>query len=417
MKISLFEEFPLPTPWVDTSEQTLFHNKLEQIGLADQLGYSTVWCTEHHFMEEYSHMSSPDVFLAAVSQRTSRIRLGFGIMHTLPGVNHPARVAERVSTLDLVSAGRVEFGTGEGSSVAELGGFVLDPGKKRAMWNEGVRVATRAMGETPFTGFEGEYVSMPSRNVIPKPIQKPHPPVWVACTRQSTVTMAASTGIGALSFAFISPEEFAPIVKEYYAAIGSAVPLGLAPNFNISATIGGLVCARSSDEAINRLSNRARFFGHGVQHYYLEGVTRPGRTQLWAEYEKRMTAGTARGSNVLDHMMVGSPSDIRRTLEAFEATGVDQVMFLTPPIEHDDVMESLELFGRKVLPDFLERDEVHVEQKAKRLGDLAEQAMDRRPADVPYDPDYTFGSMAVQWETGTPIPEMIEAEEKRRPVD
>src|SRR4051812_176636 len=141
MKFGLFYEHQLPRPWHEDSEYTLLQNALEQCALADSLGIDAVWEVEHHFLEEYSHSSAPEVFLAAVSQRTTNMRLGHGIVQTPPGFNHPARVAERIATLDLISGGRVDFGTGESSSEAELGGFVIDPGEKRAMWEEGLRVA------------------------------------------------------------------------------------------------------------------------------------------------------------------------------------------------------------------------------------------------------------------------------------
>ncbi|HVQ52523.1 MAG TPA: LLM class flavin-dependent oxidoreductase, partial [Mycobacterium sp.] len=190
MKISLFYEFPLPRPWSDDDEHKLFQDGLDEVEAADKAGFSTVWLTEHHFLEEYCHSTAPEIFLAAASQRTKDIRLGFGIMHLPPAVNHPARVAERVSTLDLISNGRVEFGTGESSSVGELGGFGIDPADKRTMWEEALEVSIRCMIEEPFTGFKGQHIEMPPRNVVPKPLQKPHPPVWVACTRPASVQMA-----------------------------------------------------------------------------------------------------------------------------------------------------------------------------------------------------------------------------------
>jgi len=140
MKISLFYEFPLPRPWSDDDEHKLFQDGLDEVEAADKAGFSTVWLTEHHFLEEYCHSTAPEIFLAAASQRTKDIRLGFGIMHLPPAVNHPARVAERISTLDLISNGRVEFGTGESSSVGELGGFGIDPADKRTMWEEALEV-------------------------------------------------------------------------------------------------------------------------------------------------------------------------------------------------------------------------------------------------------------------------------------
>src|SRR5512144_252763 len=203
----MFYEHQLPRPWTEDSEFTLVQQALEQCELADAIGFDAVWEVEHHFLEEYSHSSAPEVFLAAVSQRAKNMRLGHGIVQTPPGFNHPARVAERISMLDLVSNGRVDFGTGESSSEAELGGFMLDPEQKRAMWEEGTRVALRCMTEEPFTGYSGEFVTMPPRNVVPKPRQKPHPPVWVACSRRETIHLAAQKGIGALSFSFFDPEE------------------------------------------------------------------------------------------------------------------------------------------------------------------------------------------------------------------
>src|SRR5918996_1077067 len=151
MKIGLFFEHQLPRPWRDGAERAVLHEALEQCELADSLGIDYVWEVEHHFLEEYSHSSAPEVFLAAVSQRTRRMRLGHGIVQTPPPFNHPARVAERIAMLDLVSDGRVDFGTGESSSEAELGGFLVDPEQKRPMWGEGLRVALRCMSETPFT--------------------------------------------------------------------------------------------------------------------------------------------------------------------------------------------------------------------------------------------------------------------------
>ncbi len=185
MRFGLFYEHQVPRPWEEGDERRVMEEALEEVELADRLGFETFWLVEHHFMSEYSHSSAPEIFLAALSQRTERIRLGHGIIHSLPAINHPARVAERVSTLDLLSGGRVEFGTGEGSSQIELAGFGVDPKLKREMWEEGVRVTLRCMTEVPFTGHIGKYVQMPPREVVPKPHQKPHPPVWLACSRSA----------------------------------------------------------------------------------------------------------------------------------------------------------------------------------------------------------------------------------------
>src|SRR5215470_9502176 len=119
MKFGMFIDLQLPRPWEDGAEFNLFHEALEQVELGDSIGIDHVWVQEHHFLEEYCHSSAPEVFLGACSQRTKRIRLGHGIVLMPPKYNHPAKVAARIATLDLVSNGRVEFGTGESASRAE----------------------------------------------------------------------------------------------------------------------------------------------------------------------------------------------------------------------------------------------------------------------------------------------------------
>ena len=207
MRFGIFYEHQLPRPWTPGLEQQLFQDALSQVELADRLGFDNVWEVEHHFLEEYSHSSAPEVFLAACSQRTKQIRLGHGIVLMPPGYNHPARVAERIATLDLVSNGRVEFGTGESSALLELGGYKVPVAEKRNAWREAVEQCANMLAMDPYPGFEGEFFSMPARNVVPKPVQRPHPPLWVACSNRDTIKLAARMGIGALTFAFIGPAE------------------------------------------------------------------------------------------------------------------------------------------------------------------------------------------------------------------
>ena len=207
MKFGIFYEHQLPRPWREGDEERLFHEALDQVELADRIGIDYAWEVEHHFLEEYSHSSAPEVFLAACSQRTQRIRLGHGIVLMPPGYNHPARVAERIATLDLVSHGRVDFGTGESSAALELGGYRVDVEKKRDMWREAVEQCANMMVMDPYPGFQGKYFSMPTRNVVPKPVQKPHPPLWVACSNRETIKLAARLGMGALTFAFVDAAE------------------------------------------------------------------------------------------------------------------------------------------------------------------------------------------------------------------
>jgi alkanesulfonate monooxygenase SsuD/methylene tetrahydromethanopterin reductase-like flavin-dependent oxidoreductase (luciferase family) len=415
MKFGIFYEHQLPRPWDDDSEYTLLQHALEQCELADRLGIDYVWEVEHHFLEEYSHSSAPELFLAAVSQRTHRIRLGHGIVQTPPPFNHPARVAERIATLDLLSNGRVDFGTGESSSEAELGAFLIDPMQKREMWEEGLRVALRCLSEEPFTGFAGEHVTMPPRNVIPKPRQKPHPPVWVACSRRDTIHLAAQKGIGALTFAFIDPEEAEHWTRDYHETLANeCVPIGDTVNANL-ACVTPMMCHRDEQQALARGLEGANFFGYSLAHYYIFGRHQPGVTDVWAEYEKlraekgyspEAVVAAAQHSDRLGAKAVeqgvsglrgaiGTPDQLREFLRRYEAYGVDQVIFVSQAgtNRHEHIMESLELFGREVLPEFAERDDAQQAEKAKRLEPVIEAAMARKPAsDHPPLPssDYAF---------------------------
>src|ERR1700693_3613566 len=170
MKLGTFYEHQLPRPWKAGSELKLFQDALDQVELADKLGIDHMWEVEHHFLEEYAHSTAPEVFLAAASQRTKNIRLGHGITLMPPRYNHPARVAERIATLDLVSDGRVEFGTGESASEMEMGGFGIQREDKKQMWEEATRECVKMMTQTPYTGVEGAFFGMPERNVVPKPL-------------------------------------------------------------------------------------------------------------------------------------------------------------------------------------------------------------------------------------------------------
>jgi len=417
MKFGIFYEHQLPRPWEERSELKVIQDALDQVELADSLGFDSVWEVEHHFLEEYSHSSAPEVFLAACSQRTKNIRLGHGIIQTAPFYNHPARTAERVATLDLVSGGRVEFGSGESSSEAELGGFRIDPAVKREQWLEGLEVAIRCMTEVPFTGYDGQFVTMPPRNVVPKPVQKPHPPLWVACSRRETILLAAEKGIGALSFAFIDPEEAIHWITDYETTLAEkCVPVGKAVNANV-ACVTPMMCAPTEEEALARGLEGGNFFGYSLGHYYVFGEHVPGTTDVWKEYvekraehgyspevavaleQERLGAKIAAGDTKGLRGATGTPDQIREYVRRFEEAGVDQLIFVMQAGKnrHEDICEAIELFGKEVLPEFKERDEKLVADKAKRLEPVIEAAMARKSDDIPKLPEgYSFKAIPKQ---------------------
>ena len=270
MRFGLFYEHQLPRPWEDGLEQRLFQDALDQVELADRLGFDTVWEVEHHFLEEYSHSSAPEVFLAACSQRTRRIRLGHGIVLMPPGYNHPARVAERIATLDLVSNGRVEWGTGESSANLELGGYGVAVEDKRDAWRESVEQCANMLAMDPYPGFEGRFFSMPCRNIVPKPVQRPHPPLWVACSNRETIKLAARLGIGALTFAFVDPAEARQWVDDYYRIFREeCVPIGHAVNPNIC-MVSSFGLHHDLETARARFQEGFRFFQFALGWHYLD---------------------------------------------------------------------------------------------------------------------------------------------------
>src|SRR4051812_19312193 len=180
MKFAVHYELQLPTPWQDGDENRIFREALDHLVLAEQLGFHCAWSVEHHFTDDHSLSSSPATWLAAAAALTSRIRIGHGIACTPPGFVHPARLAEHIATLDQISNGRVEFGTGESASRIELEGFGIDRATKRGAWLEAVGEISNMLVMKPYPGFAGRFFSMPCRNIVPKPFQKPHPPLWVA---------------------------------------------------------------------------------------------------------------------------------------------------------------------------------------------------------------------------------------------
>jgi len=401
MRFGIFHEHQVPRPWGDGDERRVFEEALEQGELADAIGIDAFWLVEHHFLEEYSHSSAPEVFLGALSQRTKRLRLGHGIVQTPPAFNHPARVAERIATLDVVSGGRVEFGSGESSSEMELGGFGIDPADKREMWEEGLRVALRCLSEAPFTGHVGPHVSMPPRNVVPKPLQKPHPPVWVACSRRDTIHLAAQKAIGALAFAFFDPEEAKFWVDDYYSTLEhEGVPIGDTVTAEL-ACVTPFMCHADEEQAVLRAAEGANFFGYSLGHYYIFGRHHPGETDVWGEYVARrrelgydpetvaaaaasgdrLGAKVIAGTNAGLRGAMGTPEQVREYLRRYEECGVDMVILSSAAgrNRHEHVMESLELFGREIMPEFAERDEQRRREKAGRLEPVFEKVMARKP--------------------------------------
>ena len=386
MRFGLLYELQLPRPWDDRSEHRLIHEALAEAELADELGFDYLWANEHHFLEEYSHSSAPEVFLAAAAARTKRIHVGHAVVLAPPGYNPPARVAERIATLDLVASGRLEWGTGQSASRTELEGFNVDTTTKRAQWAEATEQTANMMAMEPYPGFQGEFFSMPTRNVVPKPFQKPHPPIWVACSNRETIHAAARNGIGALAFAFVDAAEAGRWAKEYYDIIKSedCVPIGHSVNANIAMATGFSV-HHDETEAKARGLEAFQYFGFALGHYYVYGQHRPGATNLWERFQiaRSELPDVAHGNGI------GTPEQLRQRLMEYQNAGVDQVIFIQQAgrNKHEHIIDSLKLFANKVMP-FMKQDQHERDRrKQEELAPFIEAALKRKKwmAPVPAD--------------------------------
>jgi alkanesulfonate monooxygenase SsuD/methylene tetrahydromethanopterin reductase-like flavin-dependent oxidoreductase (luciferase family) len=265
---------------------------------------------------------------------------------------------------------------------------------------------------------------MPPRNVIPKPMQKPHPPLWVACSRRDTILTAAEKGMGALTFAFIDPEEAVNWVTEYERTFTErCVPVGFSVNPQV-ACVSPMMVHHDEEEAIRRGAEGSNFFGYSLGHFYVFGEHRPGKTDVWSEYIDRraaqgydpdviaaalkseaLGAKQAAGDGTGLRGSVGTPAQVREYLRRFEEAGVDQVIFVLQAgrNEHDHIMESIEIFGTEILPEFIERDEAQVAAKARRLAPAIDAAMARKAAayEAKDIGDYSFPALPKQWAKAT----------------
>jgi alkanesulfonate monooxygenase SsuD/methylene tetrahydromethanopterin reductase-like flavin-dependent oxidoreductase (luciferase family) len=369
VKFGIFYELQLPRPWHERSEYQLLQDALGQIELADHLGFDYAWCVEHHFLEEYSHCSAPEVFLGAASQRTRRIRLGHGIIQ-LP-TNHPIRVAERVATLDLLTAGRVDLGLGEGQGPVELHPFGARVREKRDVWEEAVQALVPAFTRTSWE-WHGRHFDFPARNVVPKPFQKPHPPLWVACSNIQTIANAGGWGMGALGFQFVSAAAARAWVNRYYIELTQHLrKLADYPANPSIAMVSGFMCAATDAEALEKAAGWT-FFVFCLSHYGRHGIPHPGQGNMWEAYQE--WRHTDKAQETLRSGLIGSPETIRRRLREFEATGVDQVILLNQAgrTTHEDICRSLELFAREVMPEFHAREPQHARWKADVLAGRVE---------------------------------------------
>ena len=386
MKLAL--QYEMQRPSLD--DRLVLAETMEQCILADEVGFDYLWFVEHHFLTGFSASPCPELVYAALSQRTKQIRLGLGVV-ILP-YHHPNRVAERVAMLDHLSGGRVDFGTGR-SAPYELTGMGIDPRDSREMWEESLSMVPR-IWQSDWFSHEGKFWQVPERQILPKPYQDPHPPIWVAALQPATYGIAAEKGIGVLSFGSSAPSSLEPHVKAYKRNVKRANPVGAFVNDQwASSTLG--VCLEDDREAKEMGAQSLKNF-FGPDRPYVQGQKDIYAQLLekWGGVPDHLKANFSRyvevegedadepkedildysGGSAIAHqiwsgldadtlcdravVIAGNPDSCIEALKKHEAIGIDQMMIMmqTESVPHEKVMESIELFGKYVIPEFKSRD-------------------------------------------------------------
>ena len=387
MRFGLLFETQRPFQGNDVDWNSLYKETLDQCELADQLGFDALWFVEHHFLMGFSGSPCPEVLFGALSQRTKNIRLGFGVS-ILPS-HHPVQIAERVAMVDQLTDGRVEFGTGR-SNAYEQTGQGIDPRETRVRWDEAITMLPQIWQSDEFS-WEGKFWNVPERRVLPKIFQKPHPRMYLACTQTDSFRLAAEKGIGVLSSSSYAVDILAEHLKVYRDAVKNANPVGAFVTEYWGNNVHAF-CGKDDQEAkeLAALSMKTFF---GPDKPYIQGRIGAYEELLeaWGGVPEHLQAdfgrwlrqsddahkqqaaeaglsldsgpGAARAAvaqldaNTLSDrgvIIAGNPESCIKTTQMYEDIGVDEVIMImqTETIPHERVMESLELFGKEVIPAF-----------------------------------------------------------------
>jgi len=356
MKFGLLYEMETPRPWNAMSEYNTYWQALAQIELADRIGIDYVWEVEHHFLEEYSHSSAPEVFYGAVSQRTKNIRIAHGVRLLPFNFNNPIKVAEQAAVLDILSNGRMELGTGRSTTAQELDGFSVDYDRTRQEVREALDIIVKAWTDE-ILEYNGKLIKVPPRRVVPKPIQKPHPAMWMACVAPDSYQMAGDRGMGVLSFS-LNFEQVQKSMEAYHKSFANRTDqVGKVPNEAFAGLVICHVAENKEEEAIGL--EGARWFMHNVAKLFEPLMT---KNKLYSyEYLPNLMAMDMDPKDTPDaklkehHMVVvGNPDEVNRKLETFERSGMEQVIMFKQAgrIPHQNIMKSLRLISKHVLPHF-----------------------------------------------------------------
>ena len=365
---------------VDTSresEQRTFYEAVDQALYAEEMGLDGIWAVEHHALTQYAHMSAPETFLAFVAGQTKRIRIGHGVICLPPAMNHPVKVAERVATLDILSRGRVNFGVGKGGTQQEAGTFGYDLAELQPMIDESMYLIPKIMVEDEIE-HDGQYIKIPRRPIHPKPYQQPHPPMFMACTREESLRTAGSRGLGGMVLGFNTPEETADLNRIYREAFASRDPAKQVGYFsNEYLAVGCPIIVNDDGDKARRIGLRGqRFFAQAIHHWYggggkpeidVEDVSTEQHVAEVKQAEAAMVAylneakipvtSAATDMYNMDHAY-GTPAEAIAYIERLEAAGADECLMLMQmgTVPHEAIMETIRHVGETIIPYFREKE-------------------------------------------------------------
>jgi alkanesulfonate monooxygenase SsuD/methylene tetrahydromethanopterin reductase-like flavin-dependent oxidoreductase (luciferase family) len=341
------------------AEHHVILEDLEFVKAADRAGFKYVWITEHHFLDEYSHLSANDVICGYLAHATERIHIGSGIFNPLPQVNHPAKVAERVAMLDHISDGRFEFGTGRGAGSHEILGFLpgmTDTSMTREIWEDVIAEFPKMWLQDTYEGYEGKYWSLPPRKVLPKPWKKPHPPMWYAAGNTTSYAMAARRGLGVLGFSVGDIAALEPVLRAYKADIPNAEPVGAYVNDNLMVTAAAFVAEDTEKARQIALNSSMTYLQSNVFRYH-DTFPHPEGVPYWPELLPDITP-EALDFAIAGGLICGDPDQALEQCKRWESAGADQLVFgsgMATPEEH---LESIRLIGEHIIPK-IDKDPVH----------------------------------------------------------
>jgi alkanesulfonate monooxygenase SsuD/methylene tetrahydromethanopterin reductase-like flavin-dependent oxidoreductase (luciferase family) len=387
----LFNELQMPAPWPPDHEHKVFTNGIEQAMLADQLGYGCWWSVEHHCSPEFSYSSAPELMNAAIAQRTENIRIGHAGVLTPFKINHPLRAAERAAVLDHLSDGRVELGLAR-SGGGEWTTFGVDGEATLLELEESGRLMVSAWTEPELT-WDSDLLQIPPRNVVPKPVQQPHPPMWQTVSSPSSFRLAGELGFGILSTTLLSPVSvLETMLAEYDAGLAACTnPVGRFVNdqrgvftfVHCTETIDEAIASRAAEAAMWYVNAAPKVFAvpRTVWTNMIRGNVNagdPGRARKAAAEGKIMVDLDPDDPNHIirlmnrqvlgmeidpleayealadqDSVIIGDVETCRRKIEKFQAVGFDRLMCLMQfgHLSHEQVLGSIRRVGESLIPE------------------------------------------------------------------